>query len=123
MSRTHRMIWYRQNTPTILLGGILLVLLTTGILQPFLTLLQYSVQDNNGNCCGTDNFQQLLTTPGLLIALKNSIKISILVTLISISLAFVIAYGLTHTLMVGKAWLHTSLQLPLCVPSILPCLG
>lgn len=112
----------RHHLTALAAFGCLLVL-AGGILLPIVTLLRYSLQDSNGQFNGITNLLQLLRTPGLVSALEHSLAISALVTLLSVTLAYLIAYGLTKTRLAGRALLQLSLQLPLCVPSILPCLG
>lgn len=109
------------------LAGLLLLLpllfLWNGVLIPVAQLLVHSVTDNNGQYIGLSNFSSYFADVGLVSALSHSVFVSVIVTLVSVSTAFTLAYGLVRSQLLGKSWLQALIQIPLFVPSIFPCLG
>ncbi len=99
-----------------------LAFLATGLLLPLLALLRESAW-NGGRWTLFANIAAYLETPGLVAALFHTLGTGCAVTLVTLVLAFVPAYALTHTRMAGKGPCRALCLLPLCVPSLFPALG
>lgn len=94
-----------------------------GVFTPVIELIIRSVTNTEGDFIGLINFTTYFSNPGLVLALTNSLFISLLVTIVSVAVAFFVAYGLVRSQFLGKFWVQALIQLPLFVPSIFPCLG
>ncbi|MEK7205669.1 MAG: putative 2-aminoethylphosphonate ABC transporter permease subunit, partial [candidate division NC10 bacterium] len=77
-------------------GLILLVCLWMLVLVvlPLFQLLSKSLLDRSGNFVGLDNFIHYFRTPALSQSLYNSLSVSLMTTVISVSLGFLYAYAL-----------------------------
>ncbi len=69
---------------------------------------------------GLDNYVTYFSTPALFRSIKNSLFISILTTLITVSLAFGFAYALNRSTMRLKGLFRIIAMVPILVPSLLP---
>ena len=69
---------------------------------------------------GLDNYITYFSTPALFRSIKNSLFISILTTLITVSLAFGFAYALNRSTMRFKGVFRIIAMIPILVPSLLP---
>ncbi len=69
---------------------------------------------------GFDNFINYFSTPALFNSIKNSLWISVLSTLITVSIAFWFAYALNRSCMRYKGFFRLVAMAPLLVPSLLP---
>ena len=69
---------------------------------------------------GLDNYITYFSTPALFRSIKNSLFISILSTLITVSLAFGFAYALNRSTMRFKGLFRLIAMIPILVPSLLP---
>jgi len=69
---------------------------------------------------GLDNYILYFSTPALFRSIKNSLFISILSTLITVSLAFGFAYALNRSTMRFKGLFRLIAMIPILVPSLLP---
>lgn len=97
--------------------------LAVGICYPLLTLLVKSLSNSQGEFIGLLNFITYFNTPGLLTTLVNTLLIGFIVTLITLILAFTLAYGITHSHFFGRFLCGKLSLLVLFVPSIFPALG
>lgn len=105
-------------------GITLLVLaLILTIALPLGVLLIKSFQDKAGNFVGLANYIRYFQTPVLVTSLWNSIWISALSTVITVTLAFGYAYALMRTQMPGKALFTSIAMLPLFAPSLLSAIS
>jgi len=68
---------------------------------------------------GFVNFFEYFGTPHLRDSGLNSLKVGALTTIIAVTLAFLYAYGLTRTQMIGKALFRVVAMLPLFAPTML----
>ncbi len=100
-----------------------LAVLCTGLLWPLAHLLGKSLTDMQGIFAGLANFYQYFQSPGLTQALYNTLAIGFLVTIITVVLACITAFALTHTQMIGRGLCQSISLLSLFVPSIFPSLG
>ena len=110
------------------LSGLLLlalpcVFLWVGVGEPLKQLLIRSVSNNDGQYIGLKNFIDYFSNSGLVDALLHSVFVSLVVMVVSVSIAFVVAFGLVRSQLWGKPALQALIQIPLFVPSIFPCLG
>jgi iron(III) transport system permease protein len=69
------------------------------------------------------NYAAYFTNPALRHSIWNSLFIATLTTAITVSLAFVFAYGLTRSCMPAKGLFKTIAMVPILVPSLLPGIG
>ncbi len=104
------------------LGFVLLVLLLF-LAAPLLAILQQAAQDDQGHFVGLRNFLSYVQSPALLQSLWNSVWVSVVVTLISVPLAFIFAYALTRSCMPGKSLFRSISLIPLLAPSLLSAIS
>ncbi|MCP4983695.1 MAG: putative 2-aminoethylphosphonate ABC transporter permease subunit [Gammaproteobacteria bacterium] len=69
---------------------------------------------------GLDNFRTYFSTPALFRSIENSLFISILSTIITVSLAFGFAYAINRSTMRFKGLFKLIAMIPILVPSLLP---
>lgn len=69
---------------------------------------------------GIDNFVNYFSTPALFNSIKNSLWISILSTVVTVTLAFWFAYALNRSCMRFKGMFRLIAMAPILVPSLLP---
>jgi iron(III) transport system permease protein len=69
---------------------------------------------------GIDNFITYFSTPALFRSIQNSLLISIISTIITVSLAFGFAYALSRSCMRFKGFFRMVAVAPILVPSLLP---
>ena len=101
----------------------MLLLLLAFLAAPLLAILQQALQNDQGQFVGLKNFLGYLETPSLLHSLWNSIWVSLLVTFIVVPLAFVFAYALTRSCMLGKSLFRAISLIPLLAPSLLSAIS
>jgi iron(III) transport system permease protein len=92
-------------------------------LAPLATILAKSLQDRGGQWVGLANFTQYFATPALARSVWNSLWVSLLVTGITLPLAFAFAYGLTRSCIRGKALLRNIAMVPILAPSLLAAIS
>jgi iron(III) transport system permease protein len=69
---------------------------------------------------GIDNFTTYFSTPALFRSIQNSLLISMISTIITVSLAFGFAYALNRSCMRFKGFFRLVAVMPILVPSLLP---
>jgi len=69
---------------------------------------------------GIDNFVTYFSTPSLFRSIENSLFISVISTIITVSLAFGFAYALSRSCMRFKGFFRLVAVAPILVPSLLP---
>ncbi|MCH8169190.1 MAG: putative 2-aminoethylphosphonate ABC transporter permease subunit [Proteobacteria bacterium] len=69
---------------------------------------------------GLDNFVTYFSTPALFRSIQNSLLISLISTVITVSLAFGFAYALNRSCMRFKGFFRLVAVMPILVPSLLP---
>ncbi len=87
---------------------------------PLYTLLSKSFKNDDGEFIGFANYIEYFSTPALAYSINNSLFIAVLVTLITVSVAFVLAYALTRSCMPWKGFFKSVSMVPILVPSLLP---
>ena len=110
-------VWMRLGV--LLMGLWLLVTLVL----PLGTLLVKSFEDAQGAWVWLDNYARYFETPALTDSLWNSLWVSGLVALITLSLAYVYAYALTRSAMPGKTVFKALALIPILAPSLLPAIS
>ena len=101
----------------------LLLFLGYWLVFPILTLAWRSLASDNGGYAGFANFSAVLTTPGISSAVWHTLFLGAVATVITVLLAFTIAYGLTRTRMAGGRAAAVICLLPLFAPSLFPSVG
>lgn len=107
------------------LAAILLsaLVLAVALLIPLFIVGLRSVSDGNGSFVAFANYTAFFAVPGLGATLWNSIVIGIITTIITTTMAFLAAYGLTRTLMPAKGMFKAIALIPLLAPSMLPAIA
>ncbi len=115
-------IHIRQNKDGLLVAHILLcsltVLLVAFLILPLLTLLLHSFIDEQGQI-SFKHFIDFFSGSGIEVSIINTFGIGLLVTLITIPLAFFYAYALQRACLPGKAIWRTLGLSPLLGPSLI----
>lgn len=107
-----------ERLQTIVMIFVLMSFLAALIL-PISSLFSQAVFDNNGDFVGFKNFIEYFRTPSLVTSLQNTLFISTMTMVISISLAFWYAYCLTRTNMKGKTLFRYIAMIPLFAPTMM----
>jgi iron(III) transport system permease protein len=94
--------------------------LTVGLLLPVYTLLSKGVQNESGNFVGLENFVRYFAEPGVSTVFWNSLRISVVSTVLTILIAGAYAFALTHSRMPGRGFFRAVALVPLLTPSLLP---
>lgn len=69
---------------------------------------------------GLENFSTYFSTPALAQSIYNSMLMAAISTVVTVSIAFALAYGLTRSCMPLKGLFRGILTIPILVPSLLP---
>jgi iron(III) transport system permease protein len=105
------------------LRAVLLVLcalfLCAAVLGPLAQILAKSLQDRDGLFIGLANFRAFFDSPSLSRSLGNSLFVSVVTTVLSVTLGFAYAYGLTRVNIPGKGFLRGLAMAPLFAPTLL----
>jgi iron(III) transport system permease protein len=86
-------------------------------------LLSKSFQDRTGAFVSLDNYIAYFSNPALFQSIGNSLFISIVSTVITTTIAFLFAYGLSRTCMPGKGVFRAISSIPILAPSLLPAIS
>ena len=86
---------------------------------PMYAILSKSFENKDGTFIGFENYQSYFENSSLVYSIYNSLFISIVTMVITISLAFVFAYALTKSRMAGKGVFRSIAMIPILVPSLL----
>jgi len=86
-------------------------------------LLSKSFEDRTGAFIGLDNFIAYFSNPALFQSIGNSLFISIVSTVITTTIAFLFAYGLSRTCMPAKGLFRAIASIPILAPSLLPAIS
>ena len=90
---------------------------------PLASILVKSLQSAEGAFVGLLNFTSYLASPSLLTSLWHSVWVSLMVTVITLPLAFGFAYALSRSCMPFKSLFRTIALIPLLAPSLLSALS
>ena len=109
----------------IMLAGIAVIFaaLVVFLALPLYALLKKSVEDDKGVFVGLSNFQEYFASAGLVNSITNSLTIAFATMVISCTLAFTFAYGLTRTCMPFKRAFRAIATIPILAPSLLPAIS
>jgi len=86
---------------------------------PMYAILSKSFENKDGAFIGFENYQIYFENSSVVYSIYNSLFISIVTMVITISLAFVFAYALTKSRMAGKGVFRSIAMIPILVPSLL----
>jgi len=89
------------------------------VILPLFQLLSKSLFTNDGVYVGLANYIEYFTTPNLRASIGNSIFVSVTTTVISVTLGFIFAYGLTRTCIPFKGVFRSIAMMPLFAPTLL----
>ncbi|MFQ5619944.1 MAG: putative 2-aminoethylphosphonate ABC transporter permease subunit [Rhodospirillales bacterium] len=90
---------------------------------PLYAILSKSFQDKDGLFVGVVNYAEYFATPALFYSIHNSLTISVVSMVITITLAFGYAYGLTRSCIPGKGVFKAIALIPILAPSLLPAIS
>jgi len=90
---------------------------------PLFALFTRAFQNNAGDFIGFDNYLAYFDNPSLLGALWNTINVSLSTTMISVTLGFLFAYGVTRTNMRFKRFFRYMVLIPIFIPTIAHAVG
>src|SRR5262245_34875317 len=93
------------------------------VLYPMAHLVWRSLSSNDGRFVGTANYARYFGTPAIASSISNSLFVSLSSMVITVTLAFVYAYGLTRTLMPWRGLFRLIAMLPLFAPSLVQALA
>ncbi len=107
------------------LGLLLLVcaILVVFLLAPLFMILVKSVEDKNGAFVGLQQFQEYFQTPALRQSILHTLSVALVVTGITIPLAFTFAYALTRSCMPLKGAFRVVALTPILAPSLLAAIS
>jgi iron(III) transport system permease protein len=103
--------------------ALLLLALVVFLALPLATILLKAVENGDGRFVGLANFASYLRTPALLQSVVNSVSVSLLVTLVTVPLAFGFAYALTRSCIPAKGTFRTIALIPLLAPTLLSAIS
>lgn len=103
--------------------GLLCLGLLLIVALPLWSLLAKSVEDEAGRFVGLANFVRYASTPTLVVSLLNSLGVAALTTAIVVPLAFLYAFALTRTRMMGKPVFYAIALVPIFAPSLLAAIA
>ena len=116
-----RVHWTERIAHVVLL--LVALALLAFLAAPLGAILQQSLQDADGQFAGLRNFVAYARTPALLESLWNSVWVAVVVTGVTIPLAFGFAYALTRSYMRFKGLARTITLVPLLAPSLLAAIS
>jgi iron(III) transport system permease protein len=93
------------------------------LLAPLAALFSKSVEDRSGAFVGLAHFRDYLTSPALVDSAANTLFVAVLVTLITVPLAFTFAYALTRSCMPAKPVFRLIALTPILAPSMLAAIS
>src|SRR5690349_9674153 len=105
------------------LVALLAAILYLFVLYPLLQVVWRSLLANDGTAVGVANYRRYFATPAIAQSISNSLFVSIVSMAITVTLAFVYAYGLTRTRMPGRGLFRLAAMLPLFAPSLVQALA
>ncbi len=99
------------------------LMLCVTLAAPLLMILVKSVQDKSGKWVGLAGFAQYMATPSLLGSVSHSLTFAALTTLITIPLAFGLAYAIQRSCMPLRGLFRGIALVPILAPSLLSALS
>ena len=83
------------------------VYLVVSLALPLYAMFSKSLFDSKGGFVGFSNYLEYFQTPALVYSIQNSLFIGVVTTVITVTVAFVLAYGFTRSRMPGKPLFKT----------------
>lgn len=102
-----------------LLISLICVWMIVIVVLPISQLLTKSFENEQGQFIGLSNFYYYFNTPSLSSSILNSLFVSVTTMVISVSLGFLFAYGLTRTQISGKGLFKSIAMVPIFAPTLL----
>jgi iron(III) transport system permease protein len=102
---------------------LLVVALVAFLALPLATILAKALQDKDGAFVGLANFASYMATPALLQSFVNSVSVAVLVTFVTVPLAFGFAYALARSCVPAKSTFRTIALIPLLAPTLLSAIS
>jgi iron(III) transport system permease protein len=93
------------------------------VVYPLGHVIWRSLLANDGTFVGTANYRRYFSTPAIAASIGNSLFVSVVSMVITVTLAFGYAYGLTRTLMPWRGLFRVVAMLPLFAPSLVQALA
>ena len=109
----------RDDYLTILFISITALYMCVALAFPMYAILSKGLQDKDGVFIGFQNYIAYFESPALVYSIYNSLFVSIITTFITVTLAFVFAYALTRSCMIGKSIFRSIAMIPILLPSLL----
>ncbi|HKC08219.1 MAG TPA: putative 2-aminoethylphosphonate ABC transporter permease subunit [Methylomirabilota bacterium] len=105
------------------LVAVFAIVLYLFVLYPLLHVIWRSLLDPSGAFVGPANYRRYFGTPAIAASIWNSLSVSLVSMVITVTLAFGYAYGLTRTLMPCRGLFRIVAMLPLFAPSLVQALA
>src|SRR5882672_9717917 len=105
------------------LVAVFAIVLYLFVLYPLLHVIWRSLLDPSGAFVGPANYRRYFGTPAIAASIWNSLSVSLVSMVITVTLAFGYAYGLTRTLMPFRGLFRIVAMLPLFAPSLVQALA
>ena len=109
----------RDDYLTLFFISIIGIYIFIALAFPMYAILSKSFENKDGAFIGFENYYSYFENSSLVYSIYNSLFISIVTMVITISLAFVFAYALTKSRMAGKGVFRSIAMIPILVPSLL----
>jgi len=109
----------RDNYLTILLISVTAIYMLIALAFPMYAILSKGLQNKDGVFIGFENYINYFENPALVYSIYNSLFVAITTTFITVTLAFVFAYALTRSCMIGKTVFRSIAMIPILLPSLL----
>ena len=109
----------RDDYLTIFFIGIAALYILASLALPMYAILSKSIENKDGLFIGLSNYKYYFSNPSLFYSIYNSLFVSIITTVISVSLSFLFAYALTRSCMIAKPFFRSIAMIPILLPSLL----
>jgi len=93
------------------------------VVLPIIMLFSRAFQAADGSFVGFQNFITYFTTSNMRASLTNTLFVSTITTIISVTFAFFYAYAISRTNMKGKGFFRFTSMLPLFAPTVMLGIG
>jgi len=109
----------RDDYLTILLISVTAIYMLIALAFPMYAILSKGLQNKDGVFIGFANYINYFESPALVYSIYNSLFVATTTTFITVTLAFVFAYALTRSCMIGKTVFRSIAMIPILLPSLL----
>ena len=109
----------RDDYLTILLISVTAIYMLIALAFPMYAILSKGLQNKDGEFIGFENYINYFESPALVYSIYNSLFVATTTTFITVTLAFVFAYALTRSCMIGKTVFRSIAMIPILLPSLL----